>query len=140
MLSTVSPTYAREIQTPRFGSGLDGLLRERDADLRGIVNGIDTDVWSPSHEMMLAERYDESDVVRGKAKCKAWLQRRAGLTERPDVPLFAQIGRLDPQKGWDLLASVADRLLERDVQWVVLGAGHPKYYALLEDLSRRYPG
>jgi starch synthase len=140
MLSTVSPTYAQEIQTPKFGSGLDGLVRERQADLRGIVNGIDTDVWSPSHEMMLAERYDESNVVRGKAECKAWLQRRAGLTLRPDVPLFAQIGRLDPQKGWDLLANVADLLLERDVQWVVLGAGHPKYYALLEDLSRRYPG
>jgi len=140
MLSTVSPSYAREIQTPKFGSGLDGLLRDRQADLRGIVNGIDTDVWSPSHELMLAERYDEASVVQGKAKCKAWLQKRAGLTERPDIPLFAQIGRLDPQKGWDLLAEVADLLLERDVQLVVLGAGHPKYYALLEDLSRRYPG
>jgi starch synthase len=139
-LSTVSPTYAREIRTPQFGSGLDGLLRARQADLRGIVNGIDTDVWSPRHEMMLAERYDAASVVQGKAKCKAWLQKRAGLTERFDIPLFAQIGRLDPQKGWDLLAAVADRLLERDVQLVVLGAGHPKYYTVLEDLARRYPG
>ncbi len=99
MLSTVSPTYAREIQTPKFGSGLDGLLRERHADLRGIVNGIDTEVWSPSHEMMLAERYDESNMVRGKAKCKAWLQRRAGLTERPDVPVVRADRAARPPKG-----------------------------------------
>jgi starch synthase len=140
MLNAVSPTYAREIQTPRFGSGLDGVLRDRQADLRGIVNGIDPDVWGPDREPMLAERYDKTTMVSGKANCKAWLQRRAGLTERPEIPLFAQIGRLDPQKGWDLLAEVGDQLLERDVQLVVLGAGHPKYYALLEDLARRYPG
>jgi len=140
MLSTVSPSYAKEIQTPRFGSGLDGLLRERQDDLRGIVNGIDTDVWSPSREPMLAEPYDAVGVAPGKARCKCWLQQKAGLSERPDVPLFAQIGRLVPQKGWDLLAEVSDRLLERDVQMVVLGEGHPKYHALLEDLARRHVG
>jgi len=141
MLSTVSPSYAKEIQTPEFGSGLEGLLGQRQDDLRGIVNGIDTDVWSPSRGLMLAERYDMAGVALGKARCKAWLQRKAGLSERPDVPLFAQIGRLVPQKGWDLLAEVADRLLERDVQLVVLGeGGHPKYHALLKDLARRHPG
>jgi starch synthase len=140
MLSTVSPSYAREIQTPRFGSGLEGLLRTRQADLHGIVNGIDTQAWNPAHEPMLAQRYDASSVVPGKARCKAWLQERTGLAERPEIPLFAQIGRLDPQKGWDLLAEVADRLLERDVQLLVLGVGHPKYHALLEDLARRHPG
>ena len=140
MLSTVSPTYAREIQTPGLGSGLDDLLRYRQADLRGIVNGIDTEVWSPAHEPMLAARYDVTTVTEGKAACKAWLQRHAGLAERPDVPLFAQIGRLDAQKGWDLLAEVADVLLERDVQMVVLGEGHPRYHVLLEELERRHPG
>ncbi len=140
MLSTVSPTYAREIQTPRYGSGLEALLRQRQDDLRGIVNGIDADVWSPSRGLMLAEPYDVASVVRGKARCKAWLQQKAGLSEHPDVPLFAQIGRLDPQKGWDLLADVAGRLLERDVQLVVLGEGQPKYHALLEDLARRHAG
>jgi starch synthase len=140
LISTVSPTYAREICTPKFGSGLEGLLRDRQADLHGIVNGIDTEVWSPSRAPMLAQRYDAATVVEGKARCKAWLQRRASLAERPDVPLFAQIGRLDPQKGWDLLAGVADRLLERDVQLVVLGVGQPKYHALLEDLARRHRG
>ena len=89
---------------------------------------------------MLAARYDAASVSEGKAKCKAWLQRKAGLAERPDVPMFAQIGRLDPQKGWDLLAEVADLLLEQDVQLVVLGEGHPKYHALLEDLERRHAG
>jgi starch synthase len=78
-------------------------------------------------------------VSTGKAICKAWLQRRAGLAERPDVPLLAQIGRLVPQKGWDLLASVAESLLERDIQLVVLGEGDRKYHALLENLVRHYP-
>jgi starch synthase len=140
MLSTVSPTYAREIQTPRLGSGLEELLRYRRADLRGIVNGIDVDTWSPSNELMLAARYDAAGVRDGKAMCKAWLQRTAGLAERPDIPIFAQIGRLDPQKGWDLLAEVADLLLERDVQLVVLGEGHPRYHALLNDLQSRHAG
>jgi starch synthase len=140
MLSTVSPTYAEEIQTHRFGSGLDGLLRHRHADLRGIVNGIDTDVWSPIHGRMLAEPYDAASVVPGKARCKAWLQRRAGLPERPHIPLFAQIGRLAPQKGWDLLAEVIDQLLERDVQMVVLGEGQPQYHSLIKDLARRHAG
>jgi starch synthase len=140
MLSTVSPTYAREVQTSKLGSGLEGLLRDRQADLWGIVNGIDMNAWSPLSEPMIPERYDASNVVPGKSVCKAWLQRRAGLADRPEIPLFAQVGRLDPQKGWDLLAEVADRLLASDVQLIVLGVGHSKYHALLEDLARRYPG
>ncbi|MDG3004156.1 glycogen synthase GlgA [Paludisphaera mucosa] len=140
LLTTVSPTYAREIQTQMQGAGLDGLLRDRQADLRGIVNGIDARSWTPSHETMLAARYDLDTVESGKAACKAWLQKHAGLPVRPEVPLFAQIGRLDPQKGWDLLADVAERLLARDVQLVVLGTGHPKYHDLLESLARRHPG
>ncbi len=138
LLTTVSPTYAREIQTTRFGSGLDGLLRERQAELRGIVNGIDPAVWSPRHEPMLVEPYDADSVSTGKPLCKAWLQNRAGLPERPDIPLFAQIGRLDPQKGWDLLAEIAERLLALDVQVVVLGVGQRKYHELLDHLARRH--
>lgn len=140
LLSTVSPTYAREIQTPRYGNGLDDLLRDRHADLYGIVNGIDAETWSPRHEPMIARRYDAETVVEGKAACKDWLQEQAGLDRRPEVPLFAQIGRLDPQKGWDLLAEVADRLLATDAQLMVVGVGHPKYHALLEDLARRHEG
>jgi len=139
MLNTVSPTYAKEIQTPQLGCGLDGLLRHRHADLWGIVNGIDADLWDPSRERSLIQRYDAATFRQGKPVCKAWLQQRSGLAERPDVPLFAQIGRLDRQKGWDLLAGVADRLLAQDVQVVVLGEGLPEYHALLADLAQRHP-
>jgi starch synthase len=140
LLSTVSPTYASEIQTPEFGRGLDGLLRSRSRDLRGIVNGIDVEAWSPAREPMLARPYDASTVADGKAACKAQLQRRASLPERPEVPLFAQIGRLDPQKGWDLLAEVADDLLRGDVQMVVLGTGSPEYHELLDRLADAHSG
>ena len=140
LLSTVSPTYAEEIQGPALGCGLDGLLRDRRGDLSGIVNGIDMSVWNPSVEPMLALRYDAATVTAGKAACKAQLQRRACLPERPDVPLFAQIGRLDPQKGWDLLAEVADDLLRGDVQMVVLGEGQPRYHELLDRLAAKHVG
>lgn len=139
LLTTVSPTYAREIQTPQQGAGLDGLLRDRAADLRGIVNGIDERIWSPLNEPMLAMRYDVETVTKGKATCKTWLQTRAGLPVRPDVPLFAQIGRLVDQKGWDLLAHVADGFLHQDVQLIVLGTGAPQYHDLLNSLQERYP-
>jgi starch synthase len=140
MLSTVSPTYAREIQSPEAGRGLDGLLRARAADLRGIVNGIDTTVWNPRTDPMLLARYDDQTVSGGKAACKLQLQRRCGLPERLDVPLFAQIGRLVPQKGWDLLAGVADDLLREDVQLVILGEGQPHYHQLLDRLASKHPG
>jgi starch synthase len=140
MISTVSPTYAREIQTPEYGCGLDGLLRSRRDDLKGIVNGIDTALWSPSREPMLAARYDLTNYATGKAACKAALQRRLSLPERPDVPLFAQVGRLDPQKGWDLLLGVADDLLSGEVQLVVLGEGQPRYHERLDWLADRHPG
>lgn len=140
LLSTVSPTYAKEIQTPELGCGLDGLLRSRREDLYGIVNSIDMDAWSPTREPMLAERYDASTAVQGKEACKAQLQRIASLPERPEVPLFAQIGRLDPQKGWDLLAEVADDVLRGDVQMVVLGTGLPRYHDLLDLLADKHSG
>ncbi len=138
-LSTVSPTYANEIQGAELGCGLDGLLRLRRDELSGIVNGIDHAVWNPASDPLLAENYDQNDFEAAKAACKALLQRRASLPERPDVPLFAQIGRLDPQKGWDLLADAAPRLLEHDVQIVFLGEGQPRYHELLDRLAAKYP-
>lgn len=139
LLNTVSPTYAREIQTPALGCGLDGLLRTRSSDLRGIVNGIDPKTWNPRTDPLILAQYDEETVAGGKAACKLQLQRRAGLPERLDVPLLAQIGRLVPQKGWDLLAAVADDLLRSDVQLVVLGTGHARYHELLDRLAHQYP-
>ena len=121
-LSTVSPTYAREIQTSRLGSGLEELLRYRRADLRGIVNGIDVDAWSPSNELMLAARYDAAGVGDGQGRGARLGS--SGSQASPSVRpsrCSPQIGRLDPQKGWDLLAEVADLLLEQDVQLVVSG-------------------
>jgi starch synthase len=140
LLSTVSPTYAREIQEPVLGCGLDGLLRARRNDLFGIVNGIDTAVWNPASQPILACRYDASNFVEGKAACKAQLQRRASLPERTEIPLLSQIGRLDPQKGWDLVAEVADDLLRSDVQMVVLGQGLPRYHELLDRLAAKHSG
>lgn len=140
MLNTVSPTYAQEIQTPAHGHGLDEVIRARRHDLRGILNGIDVAMWSPQLEPVLAAQYDAQTVEAGKAACKAQLQRRASLPERSDVPLFAQIGRLDPQKGWDLLAEVADDLLRDDAQLVVLGEGLPRYHERLDRLAAKYPG
>ncbi len=141
MLSAVSPTYAHEIQTPPFGSGLDGVLRYRQADLWGIVNGIDTDLWSPSHEPALIQRYDAATVVSGQGRLQG-LAAKAGRFGRAAGGSCSsrRSGGLTAKKGWDLLAEVADRLLEQDVQLVVLGEGHPEYHALLGDLARRHPG
>jgi starch synthase len=122
LLSTVSPTYAREIQTGPFGAGLDGVLRERSADLRGILNGIDPTEWDPATDPRLAAHYDARDLS-GKAICKTALQREAGLAERPEVPLFALVGRLVGQKGVDVLAAALPRILEWDLQVVLLGTG-----------------
>jgi starch synthase len=122
MLSTVSPTYAREIQSSAFGSGLDGVLAARSGDLRGILNGIDTDEWNPATDPHLPARYDARDLS-GKAKCKAALQREMGLPERRDVPLFGVVSRLTPQKGLDVLAHALESLLGWDLQVALLGSG-----------------
>jgi starch synthase len=124
LLGTVSPTYAREIQTPVYGSGLDGVMSARSGDLVGILNGIDIDEWNPAADRHLPERFDVKDV-RGKAACKAALQKEAGFPVRPDVPVFGVVGRLTPQKGFDVLAHALDRILGWDVQLVLLGTGDP---------------
>lgn len=138
-LSTVSPTYAREIQTPEGGRGLDGLLRSRREDLVGIVNGIDQTVWNPAVDPHLAARYTSKTWPKGKAENKAHLRRIAGLPERPEVPLLAAISRLDPQKGWDLMVEAADALLSMDLQLVVIGTGAPRIEHALTELSQRFP-
>ena len=122
LLATVSPTYAREIQTGAFGCGLDGILAERGSDLFGILNGIDAEEWNPATDPYLAAPFDAHDLA-GKARCKAALQREAGLPERPEVPLLALIARLVPQKGVDVLAHALDALLGWDVQLIILGSG-----------------
>ncbi|MTJ81877.1 MAG: glycogen synthase GlgA [Telmatospirillum sp.] len=122
-LTTVSPTYAREIQSPAFGFGLDGVLANRAADLSGILNGADYSVWDPSIDPHLPCRYDAASVSEGKAANKARLQQDMGLPERPDAPLFAAVTRLSDQKGIDLLLSVMPSVIAQGAQFALLGSG-----------------
>ena len=125
ILSTVSPTYAREIQTSAYGFGLDGELALRSHDLRGVLNGIDTYEWNPAQDPYIAAPFSADDIA-AKAKCKASLQQQLGLPVRPDVPVFGVVGRLTPQKGFDVLAHAADRILAWDLQMILLGNGDPE--------------
>jgi starch synthase len=138
-ITTVSPTYAREIQTPYFGYGMQGVLVERRDRLHGIVNGIDERVWDPATDNFLASPYNVETVGRGKALCKAALQRLCGLPEAPRVPLLGMVSRLVRQKGLDLLVQAGERLLAQDVQLVVLGKGDIEYHRFLDFLRGRYP-
>lgn len=122
MLSTVSPTYCREIQTSAFGCGLDGVLAGRSGDLVGILNGIDTVEWDPRTDPHLAHHYDV-DSLDLKVAAKADLQRQLGLPIEPGVPLFGVIGRLTHQKGYDVLAECMPKLLDWNLQLVLLGTG-----------------
>lgn len=139
-ISTVSETYAQEIQTPELGCGLEGVLKERSTVLEGIVNGVAYEVWNPAADTHLVKNYDSQTWKAGKAACKAHLQQQLGLPQRPDVPVIGMIGRLACQKGWDLVAKImSDWVDHREVQWVVLGTGEPEYHALLAELERRRP-
>ncbi|HEX9496753.1 MAG TPA: glycogen/starch synthase [Candidatus Limnocylindria bacterium] len=138
IVSTVSPRYAKEILTPEFGEGLDALLRLRKADVRGIVNGIDTALFDPASDPHIAKTYSAADP-RGKAACKAALQTEGGLRVDPETPVLGVIGRLVEQKGIDLLTAVAPDLLEGGAQLVVLGTGDPAYEERWRRLRDRYP-
>jgi starch synthase len=135
MINTVSPTYAREIRGRDGGAGLDGLLRLRDFDVHGILNGIDDEVWNPASDPNLARNYD-ADTLDLRAENKAAAQARLGLPVRPDVPLVAMITRLDWQKGLDITGHVIHLLMNNqagEAQFVALGAGVDYY----EDMLRR---
>jgi starch synthase len=138
-VSTVSPTYAREIQTPYYGCGLQGVLVERNHELYGIVNGADYCQWSPATDPYLAARYDIETFESGKAICKKALQHYFGLPEQTRLPVLGVVARLVEQKGIDLLIGSAPALLKEGVQLVVLGEGDPTYHLQLQDLQRHYP-
>lgn len=137
-VTTVSPRYAREIQTAEQGAGLEGFLRKRADRLVGILNGIDLGVWSPDRDPHLPVRYDARDRS-GKSACKAALQRELGLPVRAQVPLVGSISRLTEQKGFDLVAAAGDELARLDAQFLFLGTGDKKFVDALLDLQRRYP-
>lgn len=139
-LTTVSPTYAREIQTPEAGCGLQGVLSQRSGDLVGILNGVDTDVWNPATDPHLARNYSIDTVESGKAACKADLQQRLGLPVRADVPLIGSVSRITSQKGFDLVGQCANDLLAADLQLVFVGNGDPDFERMLRRLSDQHPG
>jgi starch synthase len=139
LLSTVSPTYAREIQTFLYGYGMQGVLMQRSHQLVGIVNGVDYGTWDPARDALLPARYSVDAVQPGKGVCKAALQRHYGLAEEPGRPLLGMVARLVEQKGPDLLGPAAPRFLDQGAQLVVLGSGEQRYQRMLEDLRNRYP-
>jgi len=137
-ITTVSPTYAREIQTPAYGMGLDGLLRTRSAAVHGILNGIDETVWNPSSDPALAQTYTPLRIdMRGRNK--AALQKRLGLTLSVDRPLFAVVSRLSHQKGLDLLLHALPRILERSGQVGLLGSGERSLESGFADAAANRP-
>jgi starch synthase len=138
-ITTVSPNYAREIATPEFGFGLDGVIRSRHADVSGILNGVDPGVWSPAHDTALAARYD-ADRLEGKAACKAALRQEAGLDASGDAPLLAVVSRLTAQKGLDLVLGALGGLLARGTQLMVVGTGDPGLEAAFRDACKAHPG
>ncbi len=138
-VSTVSPRYAREIQTSEHGCGLEGVLQERTADLFGILNGIDPRQWDPAADPLIPAPYTASDLS-GKAVCKRALQRSFGLTESADVPVLGMVTRLTEQKGIDLVERTLPDLMRRDLQMVVLGSGEERYQRLFEEAARKHKG
>jgi len=138
LLTTVSPTYSQEIQTPDYGCGLEGVLNGRKRVLHGIVNGIDAELWNPAKDLHLPTQYSLSDMS-GKARCKKGLQRELTLrTEKG--PLLGMIARLIGQKGIDLVIDVIPELMELDVQVAILGTGDTGYEQQVRELAERYPG
>ena len=138
-ITTVSPTYAQEIQREPLGFGMQGLLSERNADLEGILNGIDTEIWNPLTDLALAATYDMNSLER-KTRNTYALRARFELAERPDIPLFGIVSRLIPQKGVDLVVAAAEDLAQLPAQLVVLGSGEPGVERSLTVLAARHPG
>jgi starch synthase len=139
-LTTVSPRYAQEIQTPEHGCGLEGVLSSRSRSLTGIINGVDYRQWNPATDPHLAQRFDAGTFLTGKPNCKQALQAELGLPQDPSTPLLGFVGRLVDQKGLDLITQVLkDTLPTRNTQWAILGTGETKYHELLPTLAARYP-
>jgi starch synthase len=138
-ITTVSPQYAREIQTPRFGCGLEGVLRSRAGKMTGILNGLNYEVWNPSTDTFLEERYSADDFETAKAANKAHLQKEFRLPVRSDIPLCGFVGRLSHQKGIDLILKVLQEMKDRERQVLILGEGDGKYQRHLQEIAARHP-
>ena len=138
-LTTVSRKYAEEIQTPEFGYSLEGVFQARSADLHGILNGVDYNQWDPSHDRFIAAHYDPENL-QAKSECRRDLLHAFDAAELPPTtPVLGIVSRFATQKGFDLLAGIAERLAERELFLVALGTGEPYYENLLRSLAERYP-
>jgi starch synthase len=137
-LSTVSDTYAHEIQTEEYGHGLQGVLRSRSADLHGILNGIDYSEWNPANDRELPSQYTMKNHSH-KIESKRKLLKEQNLEFKPPTPVVGMVSRLNDQKGLDLVADIMKEFMEMDVQLVVMGTGDPRYHALLQECRDRYP-
>jgi starch synthase len=137
--NTVSPSYAREILTPEFGCGLDGLLNDRAGDLSGILNGIDCAVWNPASDPYLPARFD-AHAMAGKHKCKADLQQALGLEVEPETPLVIWASRLAHQKMADTALQMLPELMAREVQFALIGEGEPAFERGFAELAQAHPG
>ena len=138
-ITTVSPTYAREIATHEFGCGLDGVIRSRSADVSGVLNGVDQDVWDPARDTAIAARY-KSDAMAGKATCKRALQTEMGLTPDAAAPLFGVVSRLTSQKGLDLVLHALPALLRDGAQFIIQGSGEPALEAAFRASEKEHAG
>ena len=137
-ITTVSPSYAQEIMDREQGFGLDGVLRDRRADVVGILNGVDYHQWNPETDPFIVKHYSAKHLT-AKQSCKKLLQRAFGLPEKPSPALFGMVSRLTSQKGVDLIAEIFEPLMERDLQWVLLGAGEPRFEEFFTGAAGRYP-
>jgi len=138
VLNTVSPSYSREIQTPEFGAGLDGVLRGKKDVLFGILNGIDLDEWNPATDKYIRAHYDAGSRAK-KPENKPSLQKAVNLPQR-DVPVFGMVSRLAAQKGLDILIEALPQIFENEVQIVILGSGDPEYHQALKQAQKKWPG
>lgn len=136
--STVSPTYAKEILTPEFGCGLEGVLKTRKDSLYGIINGLDYDLWSPEKDSRIYKKYS-AETMDDKLANKELFQKEFSLKVDRDIPLVGMISRLADQKGLDLVAGIIDNLLNMKLQFVLLGTGDNKYHILFERIAKKYP-
>lgn len=139
MITTVSAKYAQEIQTPEYGYGMDGVLRDRKTDLFGILNGVDYASWNPKTDPHIASTYDAKDIS-GKKNCKDELRKAYGLKGPDEFPVIGMISRLADQKGFDILAEAMDQLLKLDLCLVILGTGDAKYEKQFVALAKKHPG
>lgn len=138
VINTVSENYAKEIQTPEYGHGLDALLKARSKDVYGIVNGLDYDLWDPATDKFIVKKYSK-ETLQNKLENKLVLQKEHSLPVLPDIPIIGMITRLVDQKGLDILARTLEEIMHLRCQLVILGIGDPKYHKLLEEEKKKYP-